>query len=72
MKSFCYLGDRLNASGGSEVTVTARTRSGWIKFRECEELRTGRKLSLKMKKTNLLKLCNVTNVWKQHMVSVEE
>ena len=24
MKSFCYLGDRLNASGGSEAAVTAR------------------------------------------------
>ena len=34
MKSFYYLGDRLNASGGSEAAVTARTRIGWIKFRE--------------------------------------
>ena len=25
---FCYLGDRLNASGGCEVAVTARVRSG--------------------------------------------
>ena len=32
VKSFCYLGDRLNASGGSEAAVTARTRIGWIKF----------------------------------------
>ena len=37
MKSFCYLGDRLNASGGSEAAVTARMRIGWIKFRECGE-----------------------------------
>ena len=35
MKSFRYLGDRLNASGESEAAVTARTRIGWIKFREC-------------------------------------
>ena len=35
MKSFCYLGDRLNASGESEAAATARTRIGWIKFREC-------------------------------------
>ena len=38
MKSFCYLGDRLNASSGSEAAVTAKTRIRWIKFRECEEL----------------------------------
>ena len=25
VKSFCYLGDRLNASGGSEATGIART-----------------------------------------------
>ena len=28
VKSFCYLGDRLNASCGSEAAVTARTRIG--------------------------------------------
>ena len=28
VKRFCYLGDRLNASHGSEATVTTRTRSG--------------------------------------------
>ena len=49
VKSFCFLGDRLKASGGSEAAVTARTRIGWIKFRECGELLYGRKFSLKMK-----------------------
>ena len=49
VKSFCYLGGRLNASGGSEEAVKARTRIGWIKFKECGELLYGRKLSLKMK-----------------------
>ena len=49
VKSFCYLGDRLNASGGSEATVTVRTRIGWIKFKECGELLYGRKFSLKIK-----------------------
>ena len=33
VKSFSYLGERLNASGGSEAAVTARTRIGWIEFR---------------------------------------
>ena len=50
VKSFGYLGDRLNTSGGSETAVTARTRIGWIKFRECGELLYGRKFLLKMKK----------------------
>ena len=49
MKSFCYLGDILNASGGSEAAVTARTKIGWIKFRECRELLYGRNFSSKMK-----------------------
>ena len=48
VKSFCYLGDRLNASGGSETAVTARTRIGWIKFRESGEILYGRKSSLKL------------------------
>ena len=45
VKSFCYLGDRLNVSGGSEEAVTARTRIRWIKFRECGKLLHGRKFS---------------------------
>ena len=49
VKSFGYLGDRLNASGGSEAAVTARTRIRWIKFRERGELLYGRKFLLKMK-----------------------
>ena len=28
IKSYCYLGDRLNASSGSEAAMTARTRIG--------------------------------------------
>ena len=42
MRCFGYLGDRLNASGGSETAGTATTRTGWIKFRECGELLYGR------------------------------
>ena len=49
VKSFC-LGDKLNASSGSEAAVTARMRIGWIKFRECGELLYGRKFSLKVKR----------------------
>ena len=48
MKSFCYVGCWLDASVGSEAAVTARTRTRWMKFRECGELLYGRKFSLKM------------------------
>ena len=48
VKSFCYLEDRLNARGGSKAAVTARTKIGWLKFRECGELLNRRKFSLKM------------------------
>ena len=49
VKGFCYLGDRLNASGGCEIAVTSRVRIGWMKFRECGELLSGRRFSLIMK-----------------------
>ena len=41
VKGFCYLGDRLNASGACETAVAARVRIGWMKFRECGELLLG-------------------------------
>ena len=44
-----YLGDRLNAAGGCETAVTARSRIGWMKFRECSKILKGRRFSLKMK-----------------------
>ena len=49
VKGFCYLGDRLNASGECETAVTSRVRIGWMKFRECGELLRGRSFFLKMK-----------------------
>ena len=44
-----YLGDRLNATGGCETMVTARSRIDWMKFRDCSEILQGRRFSLKMK-----------------------
>ena len=38
VSEFTYLGDRVSAGGGCEAAVTARTRCGWVKFRECGEL----------------------------------
>ena len=39
----------MNASGRSEAAMTARTRIGWIKFREYGELVHWRKVLLKIK-----------------------
>ena len=44
-----YLGDRECASGGCVAAVTARTRCGWIKFKECGELLYGRRFHLRLK-----------------------
>ena len=49
VNGFCYLGDRLNASGGCEAAVTARVRIGWVRFRECREFLLGNRFPLKMK-----------------------
>ena len=49
VNGFCYLGDKLSASGGCEAAVTARVRIGWVRFRECEELLLGSRFPLKMK-----------------------
>ena len=49
VRGFCYLGDRVNASGGCEVAVTTRARIGWVKFKECGELLNSKRFSLKMK-----------------------
>ena len=70
VKSFCYLGDRLNASGGSEAVVTARTRIGWINFRKCGELLYGRKFLLKMKDSELRMIRNA--VWERDVMSKRE
>jgi len=47
--AFCYLGDRMNANGGCKAAVTARTRIGWMKFREYGEILHGKKYLLKLK-----------------------
>ena len=48
VKTFCYLEDRVNASGGCEAAVRARARNGWVKFKECEVLLNSKRFSLKM------------------------
>ena len=39
VKGFCYLGDRLNSSGGCEGAVTARVKISWVRFRGVESYR---------------------------------
>ena len=34
VKSFCYLGDTLDADGGVDLDATSRIRNGWMKSRE--------------------------------------
>ena len=45
---FTCLGDRVSAGFGCEVAVTARTRCGWVKFREFGELLYGRRFPLRL------------------------
>ena len=49
VNGFCNLGDRLNSSGGCEATVTARVRTGWVRFRECGELLLRNRFPLRIK-----------------------
>ena len=49
VRGFCYLGDRVNASGGCEAAMIAKARTGWVKFKECRELLNSKRFSLKMK-----------------------
>ena len=48
VQEFTYLGVRVSAGGGCEAALTNRTRCGWVKFGECDELLYGRKFPLKL------------------------
>ena len=48
VEGFCHLRNALNASGGSEMTVVARTRIGWMRFRESGKVLFEKRFSLKM------------------------
>ena len=49
VREFTCHGYRVSAGVGCEAAVTVRTRCGWVKFRECCELRYGRRFPLKLK-----------------------
>ena len=49
VSEFTYLCDRISAGGGCDSAVTARTRCGWVKLRECGELLYGMRFPPKLK-----------------------
>ena len=49
VKGVCYLGDKFTSGGSCEAAVTARSRIGWMRFRECGELLLGRRFPLRIK-----------------------
>ena len=49
VREFTYRGDRVSAAVGCEAALTARARCGCVKFRECGEMRYGRRLPLMLK-----------------------
>ena len=51
VQSFCYLGDTLSATGGSELAVTTRIRCAWKKFHELSAFLMSRATPLKLKGT---------------------
>ena len=42
VREFSHLGDRVSAGGGRVVSVTARTKCGWVGVWECGDLLYGR------------------------------
>ena len=49
VKSFCYLGDVIEAGGGVEAAITVRMRCAWKKFWELEHILMMKGLSLRFK-----------------------
>ena len=45
--SFCYLGDKLSAAGGCELSTTTRVKTAWKKFKELIPVFSSRYLSFK-------------------------
>jgi len=62
---FCFLGDRMKASGGYKAAATARTRIGWMKFREYGRNIKWKKVFAEVKGKDLSELCGICDtVWK--------
>ena len=64
VSGFTYLCDRVSAGGGCVAAVTARTRCGWVKSRECDELLI-QEISYLVERGCLYELCKASIiVWK--------
>ena len=48
VRGFTCLGDRMSLCGHCESAVIARTRYGWVMFRECGELLYGMKFPIEL------------------------
>ena len=63
-----YLGDRIYSGGGCEAVVTSRTRLGWLKFRDCQDLLCN-DISFENQRKCIQRLCGMSNaLWKRDMV----
>ena len=51
VREFIHVGDGVSAGGGCEAALTARTRCGWVEFRECGELLNCMRIPLRLKGT---------------------
>ena len=61
VKSFCYLGDTLYGDCGANLAAAARTRNGWMKFRELLSFLT----SAVVERSNVCQLCKKQHdLWK--------
>jgi len=49
VQHFCYLGDTIGSSGGSEHAVLARIRGAWNRFRQLVSVLAARDISLKLR-----------------------
>ena len=48
VRGFAYHGDTVNVGGGCDAVVTASTRSGRVRYRECGELLYGMRCALRL------------------------
>ena len=65
---FSYVCNRIYSRGGCEAAVTSRTRLGWVKLRDCQDL-IFKKISYENQRKCIQKLCEISNaLWKRDMV----
>ena len=72
VRGLTNLGDRVSDGGGCKAAATARTRCGWVSFRECCELLYGGRFPLRLKgavSMSLGQLARTNSVcWYRHVL----